>query len=156
MNLDTLIDAWATAIAGSTAIASWCTTNGYSSVTVFKTTDLEALPGVESYPVVALNMGRKFSGIGQDNEELAVAVGIGVYDEADPQITGSVVELLGRKRCEELRRLVVTEIAAAEMDGGYVALVEVEHEPVDISFFYLCGMEITVVRPYQFRDSRLL
>lgn len=156
MDLDTLQDTWATALAGSTAIAAWCVTNGYGAHTVVKTTDLENLPDIEDYPVIALDYGRKVTGVGQDNEELQLGVGVGVFDASDPVVTGNIEELLGRKRCEQLRKLVVAAIAATDMAGGYVALVETEHEPVELSGFFLCAMAITVLRPYQFRDNRLL
>ncbi len=68
----------------------------------------------------------------------------------------NMVEYSGIGNVIVFRRLVLTALKAADLDGGFIAAVEADYDPVlEFPLFTILNA-VTVRRPYAFREDRII
>lgn len=154
MDINTILDDWATRLANDTDIETWCQTNYGFSVSILVGLNLEDPPRKDECPCIVLVPGKKRTGKAVDIESLIAGVALAVYDEAKTT-SGKITKYSGIQKVEEFRQLVLTVIAQSLMDGGFIAEVETEYEPVELFPFFWTDMVLEIMRPYQPREDRI-
>lgn len=158
MNEYTIIRNMRDAVNNDADIAAWCQATFEGGPFLFIGVDPENPPGQELYPLVAFYPMSRATGAARDDADTGIMVEIGVADqdtlEQEPG-NENLVEYAGIYEVIEFRRLVLSAIAAADFDGGFISEIESDYDPVlEFPLFSTLNV-ITVTRPYQFRDDRI-
>lgn len=178
MNILTLRNALTAAVAGDSALETWCQAKYGQSVSVYVGMDMRNPPGEDDYPLVHIVASGKVAGQSLAAIDHRFSVVCGVHDTrsesstdawtdhagdiwvdeggdvwVDHETNAGIVQSYGVTYVEELRALVQTAITGAVPAGCWVERIEVDYESVEMYPFFLAGMEITVSQPvYQGGD----
>lgn len=141
-----------TAIAADTAIAAWCSSAYGREQTVQLGVDLDRLPEQYLYPIIIVAEISSKEGRILDLESARYIVTCGIADDSDPAtseeriITYDQVDDL-----ETFRRLVLAAVEGADLEGGYVAEIETENDPVELFPIFSTNMIISIHCPTSMR-----
>lgn len=155
MNEYTILTNIRDAINSDAAVTAWCQTNYSVDPAIYLGIDQENPPDESEYPLIAVFPWSKESGTVREDEGFGVGLLVGVFDENRTK-SGNLVEYIGIQKIIELRRLVITAAAGADFDGGMVTTVDVEYEPVEMFPLFLASNNLSIDRPYAFREERLI
>ncbi len=143
-----LVKAMGKAVAASD-LQAWSTVNYGQGVTVFCGTDPDDAPNQENYPLVEIfpldsNHGREIA-----RHERSVGVTMGLFDEELApleQAAGFTMQQAIIKR-EEMITKVMTVLATVDLQGGYIAQVEIVRSEEDLYPSYMAGANLLIVKP---------
>ncbi len=143
MNINTLTTALRTAIDGSAALATWCSSNYGQDISIYVNLDLTDPPGESNCPyVVIYPVGKQVGEMvtpKRHNYEIICCI----YD-ATSTTTDNVVEFTGVANIESLRKLIETALVGAEMGCAWISEINVEYETMENFPFIMAAMGIEI------------
>ena len=83
-------------------------------------------------------------------------VGVSDTTRTVDAVNSHLITYAGVTRCVELRRLVLAAVKAADLDGGMITSGEAEYETLLEFPLFIIMQRLTIRRPYEFRDERLV
>lgn len=117
ISLETIAKKWRDAIANSTAIGDFCTTNYGKVPKIYVGLDPRHKPTSSDCPYIVLGGFTKHEGLEQGTYHYAGSVGWVVYETAVASVTGQVNELQGLYHLDQLGQLIWEAIA--EINPNY-------------------------------------
>ncbi len=159
MNEYSIITAMRDAVNGNAALAAWCDTTYGRGPFLYVGVDPANPPPQEHYPLVAFYPMSRATGTALDDAETGIMVEMGIADDSvveQDEGNENMVEYSGIGNVIVFRRLVLTALKAADLDGGFIAAVEADYDPVlEFPLFTILNA-VTVRRPYAFREDRII
>ena len=147
----TLLHALRDGLAADTTLAAWCVTNAGQAHTVFVGIDVQNPPTVAMYPIVHLYPLREATG--GEPEHWVVGCLAGLYDAAEAEVVSDLVrELRVVSNLPVFAKRVQAALAGAAPADLQLATMAAEYETIDHFPFQAAAMELTFVRPAEFRQ----
>ena len=148
MNINTLTDNIAEAVAGDSGISSWSNTNYSTDHTVFINVDGDDLPGSDYCPYVIVVPDRKAAGQRTSQREHTVDVICCISDDSTRAHAGytNIVDYQGSYNLEAFRKLVETAIVGVDVGNGTVDF-ELEFDTISVFPLMWCFMRVLVLEP---------
>jgi len=141
VNINTVTDAIAQAIAVDATLSAWCVSTYGRVATVYINFDRRDAPGEENCPFVSLRPTSYTSGRGVDSEACGIEIVSCVYDdEARTWVADNVSQGQGVYNLEQMNQYVISAVGGASLPAN--AVVEdfnLEYETVDLFPFILAG-----------------
>ena len=149
MDINTLTETLALALADDSAISSWATANYGRGIQVYVNIDTDNPPGRAECPWVMLYPTGKSVSLERDLKPHNYQIEIGVYDEdmVIPKTRENLTEFVGGRRLEELRQLVQTAITTALPAALDLENTEIDYVTISAFPFFLSGMVIKLTEP---------
>lgn len=144
-----------TAVATNLLLLTWCQTYYLCDPIIQVGVDLENLPPAEDMPWVGISPMSQELGRVTSPEELFFVINCAIYDEAELVVSGNAKHFEQVYALEEFRQLVALAIAAADLGGGYVSALTIDHDPVESFPYFSTNMAIKIERPKQHREAWL-
>ncbi len=159
MNEYSIITAMRDAINGNAAVAAWCAAQYSRGPYLYIGVDPAGPPPQEHYPLVAFYPMSRATGSIMDEASTVIMIEMGIADDSvveQDDGDDNLIEYSGIADVIAFRRLVLDALRTADLDGGFIASVEADYDPVlEFPLFTILNA-VTVRRPYAFREDRII
>jgi hypothetical protein len=156
VNTNSIIDAATTAVAAQADIEAWSQEQYGMSYNVFENIDLRDPPDPDECPAIVVRPLTKAGGMNRPVKTTDIGVDCLVFDERKNQTASGVIQFLGSRMVEELRKMIFAKIQAAIPSDLHIVDLEVDYDTVEQFPYCWCGMAITIeqeqligVNPYE-------
>lgn len=146
MNINTLINDFAEALADSETIKNWCQVNYTSDHKVYAGMDTRDPPDENDCPYLVLYPVRKHLGQHQREKHHEIEV-VCCLNDTTFNVHGGIgnlTEFTGVQNIESFRKLVETCIAAVDIGNATLSTIAVDYEMIESFPFFMCGMVLDV------------
>ena len=149
MNIATLIDTIAEALAADTALQGWAALTYEQDATIYVDIDERNPPGPDQMPCVILYPDNKSAGYGRSEKQHRVIVEVWLHDdESRIRLAEHIIEYLGVGRIETMRKHVENVVAGIDLgDDGLLEEVLTEYETVAQFPLFVAVMAMTITEP---------
>jgi hypothetical protein len=146
MNINTLLNDFAEAVAQSSTIKTWTQANYSADHKVYAGMDTRDPPDENDCPYMALYPIRKLLGQHQREKHHEIEVVCCIHDTTTRAHDGitNLIEYKGVQNIESFRKLVETCIASVDIGNANLSLVTVDYEMIETFPFFMCGMVFNV------------
>lgn len=144
------------AVGTSVEIKAWATDNYGHDHNVFVGLNTEDPPTQDQYPLVVFDPDTK--GSGNDDQETKIAITHGLYDDSvATEIAANIFQHPAVSALETFRDLVITAAVAALPQGAVVTNIDDEFDREQpFPHYHLMQTVLTIIRPYEFRENRII
>lgn len=145
MDIDTLCDDFATAIADDDTLTSWCATN-YSALRVFINIDTRKPPVPKDGPFVALWPVSKNAGENRATVSHTIEVVCALSDTAAETVNDNdaITKYAGVGNIAAMRRMVEDAIVGVDISNAEIPLVDSQFDTIEDFPMFFCSMIITI------------
>ncbi len=140
------------ALAVSPDLADWCDSKYGQEQTILLGVDYDNLPGEEQYPLVMVLPVSAKTGPSLPNEEAVYLLTCAIIDPAELVRSGNQLVMHQLLDLENFRRLVLAAVEAADLCGGNVEAVDIDHDPLEMLPIFSTNMIITIGYPAAMRS----
>ena len=149
MDINTLTETLALALADDLAISDWCQETYSRDQKVYINIDINNPPGHGECPWILLYPTSKSVSLQSNQKPHSYHIEIGLYDEAlvDPPARTNLTEFLGGQRLEGFRQLVQSAIITALPSALDLEELEIDYDTISAFPFFLSGMVIKLTEP---------
>lgn len=152
MDIQTLCDLFASAIAQDPALSLFGETEYDTAPTVYVNVDPRQPPQASNCPFVAIWPTSKTGGT--DEQVATFEVVCCLHDETSQQTHDSrIVQFAGVYNIETMRRAVSAAISGADLGTASVASIETEYDTIELFPFFIAAMTVTVTEPWTIGEN---
>jgi hypothetical protein len=146
INVNDILELFATKLAASTALDAWCQTNFGKDLTIFLGVDVREPPGKAFAPFVVLQPGPAQEGDEVSMFSYQVTVDWCIVQE-ETTVTGNVRRIKGLELCDDMGRLILDELRPASVN---VTLSTWNYTVEQVEFFpmIMAGLDLTLNVPH--------
>lgn len=159
MNRTAVINGCIAALAASTAITSWCQGNYAKGQTVYHGANEQDPPPESDYPLIIFGAPGSSAGVASEEHVLQLVLGVGVFNSAGPARVGNTVRYAAVEHVAQLMALALAEVqgaVAALTEGGIIAAIDTQYDPIEAWPEYSAVAVLTVVSPWAVRENRIV
>ncbi len=145
MDINTLIDTAAVALAEDSQLQDWADTNYERPVTVFVNIDERDPPGEDQMPCVVIVPAEKTVGYGRSEKSHRIIVVAWLIDETRQELAeGRIVKFAGAARIETMRKRIENVIADLDLGDADPLLEQILIEYDTVTQFPLFEAAMTI------------